>query len=586
MSLRLCGECLNSGRTTRRDPWRDGAILALLCFLAYTVGLTTHGLTNWQEARRAVVGKEMFEKGEWIVPTYFGEPYIAKPPMIYWVQMLIGRARGALGATPFADETELRLTVALGGLLGVLATYFAARRMLRDRFDPRLGDDAAWLSALGLASGVLFVRSSRIGELDVLTVPFVVAAVAALAHAWRTWKEERRTSWGAVALATLMATGAALTKGPPAILVVALAGYVPILLTEPRAPATGDASRRNKRESLVASMGFVFTVILAWLLAPRVNFPMDSLGLLFFGAAGAMLAVGAVRLADRERVGEWSASLARTHPALVLGVPLLAVWLWGRMVASRIGGHAVASLASAEVEDNLRVLVLDSPAKNIGFMLYGLAPMSLAMVAGAVWLLRDRPRLSEEQRVPFVWCAAGLVAFSALGKGVARYLTPVWPGVAMLGGLWLAFALRGWDKRLGHHRLRYAVVTLLIVSLLVQAWWYGVGRQIHFGGRSPREFMRELMPKIEGGAMTTWKLDEPAMDYYAGLRLPRLIEPAELIRRASETAPIVVIGRASEASEWVPTALDAGLTVKGIEVRAKFSWRADGERVGAWRVGR
>jgi 4-amino-4-deoxy-L-arabinose transferase-like glycosyltransferase len=575
-----------TGRSERRDPWRDGAILALLCFFAYTVGLTTHGLTNWQEARRAVVGKEMFEKGEWIVPTYFGEPYIAKPPMIYWVQMLIGRTRGAFGATPFADETELRLTVALGGLLGVLATYFAARRMLRDRFDARLGDDAAWLSALGLASGVLYVRSSRIGELDVLTVPFVVVAVAALAHAWRIWKEERRTLWGAVALATLMATGAALTKGPPAILVVALAGYLPMLLTEPRAPATGGLSRGRTREALVASIGFVLTVIPAWLLAPRVNFPMDWLGLLFFGAVGAMLAVGAVRLADRERVGEWSAALARTHPALVLGLPLLAVWVWGRMVASQIGSEAVATLASAEVEDNLRVLVLDSPAKNIGFMLYGLAPTSIAMIAGVVWMLRDRPRLSEEQRVPFLWCGACLIAFSALGKGVARYLTPVWPGVAMLGGLWLAQALREWDKRLGHQRARYAVITLFIASLLVQAWWYGAGRQIHYGDRSPREFMRELVPKIEGGAMTTWKLDEPAMDYYAGLRLPRFVEPSELIRRADEAGPIVVIGRASQASEWVAAAHDAGLTVKGIEVRAKFSWRADGERVGAWRVGR
>lgn len=573
-------------RGERRDPWRDGAILALLCFFAYTIGLTTHGLTNWQEARRAVVGKEMYEKNEWVVPTYFGEPYIAKPPMIYWVQMLIGRTRGAFGATPFADETEVRLTVALGGLLGVLATYFAARRMLRDRFDPRLGDDAAWLSALGLASGVLFVRSSRIGELDVLTVPFVVVAVAAVVHAWDSWKIERRTSWGAVALATLMATGAALTKGPPAILVVALAGFGPMLLFGREATAGRERPGAMRVESIAALIGFVATAFAAWLLASRVNFPMDWLGLLFFGAAGAMIASGAVRLADRERMREWSASLAHTHPGLVLGVPLIAVWVWGRMVAARIGAEAVATLAGAEVEDNLRVLVLDSPAKNIGFMLYGLAPMSLAMIAGVAWWLRDRPRLTEGQRVPFVWCGAGLVAFSVLGKGVARYLTPVWPGVAMAGGLWLAYTLREWDRRLGHRRVRQAVVGTFVLSILVQAWWYGVGREIHYGDRSPRAFIRELMQKIQAAGMTTWRLDEPAMDYYASARLPRFENESDLIRRASESGPITVIGRASQASEWVSSAHDAGLNVQGIEVRAKFSWRADGERVGAWRVGR
>src|SRR5207248_897606 len=99
-----------------------------LCWLVYLPGLTTQGLANWQESQRALVAREMQSRGEWIVPTVEGRPYLAKPPMIYWCQIAIARARGAV-----SGEFELRLTVALAGWAGVLATYLVGRRMLAAR---------------------------------------------------------------------------------------------------------------------------------------------------------------------------------------------------------------------------------------------------------------------------------------------------------------------------------------------------------------------------------------------------------------------------------------------------------------------
>lgn len=565
----------------RRNPWRDAAALTLLCLFAYFTGLTSHGLTNWQEARRAQVAREMYAAGEWLVPTYFGEPYIAKPPMIYWAQMAIGKMRVWSGATPFEDETELRLTVAIAGLLGVLTTYFAARRLLHDRFDPRLGDDAAWLAALGLAGGVLYARSSRIGELDVVTVPFVVAAIAAVHHAWKSHAERSRAAWGAVALATACAVGAAMTKGPPALLVIVIGGYLPILHAASRS-VTG----RFRREALSGLIGAVVVAGAAALLAPRLASIGDWLGLVFFAGVGAIAGVALVRCAQPAIAREWFAALSRTHPLAVLGVPLLAVWLWGRLVGGRIGGDTVTALAGTELEDNLRVLVLDSPAKNIGFMLYGVAPISLAMIAGFIWLARERPRLEAGQRIPAIWCAGGLVAFSTLGKGVARYLTPVWPGVAMLGGLWLARALRNAERSLGHQRLRHGAVAVLIGAVLIQGWWYGRGREIYYPARSPRSFMRELLLDQGGAELATWRLDEPALDFYARTRLPIVEEPADLLSRAERAGGLTLIGRASDASQWVSAALDAGFSVRGIEVRAPYRWRSDRQRVAAWRIAR
>src|SRR4051812_37022741 len=37
------------------------------------------------EGRYAQIPKEMVEGGSWIVPTLQGEPYLDKPPLMYWL---------------------------------------------------------------------------------------------------------------------------------------------------------------------------------------------------------------------------------------------------------------------------------------------------------------------------------------------------------------------------------------------------------------------------------------------------------------------------------------------------------------------
>jgi hypothetical protein len=567
---------------SRRNPWRDAGWLLVLCLVGYTAGLTTHGLTNWQEARRAVVAREMYSRGEWIVPTYFGEPYIAKPPMIYWMQMLIARGREVAGGRAFEDETEIRLTVALAGLAGVLATYFAARSMLRDRFDARLGDDAAWLSALGLASGVLFFRSSRIGELDVLLVPCVVTAVAAILAVARV---ERGVPWRPIAIATLASTAAAMTKGPPALLVIALAGYGSLLLAA-RPEGDGGAHPPHASRGTILGLGTPIAaalVILGLALRREVSPLMGAVGVACFGGMGFLLAAGVTRLREQGRLRACIGALAYSHPILILGVPIVVVWVWGLLVARRVGSDHLASLAGAELDDNLRLLVLDSPAKNIGFMLYGLAPMSIAMLGGVVWLVRERPRLSTEQRTPFIWCGLGLAAFSLIGKGVARYLTPMWPGVAMIGGLWLATTLRDAERAKGHPRWRFAVVFAFVAAMAGQAWWYGWGRQIHYADRSPREFIRELLPSVDPARLGVWRFDEPAIDFYAGERVERHDDSGALAAVIA-AKPYTIIAREGDEEQWGSALADNGITAERVDVRAPYAWRADGRRIRAWRL--
>lgn len=561
------------------------ASLGILCIIGYFFGLTTHGLTNWQESQRALVAREMHQRNEWIVPTVHGDPYIAKPPMIYWCQRAVAHARSLVGVEPFQDEFELRFVVALAGTIGVLATYFAARSMLADPHRSGLGDDAAFLAALGLASGVLYARSSRIGELDVLTVPFVVTSVALVQRAWRRWKDHQQTDWLAVFLAAAAATGAALTKGPPALLVVAIAGFGPPLLWSTPRTENHPASSAARRVAIL--LAAVLTMIVAMSRGMPEN-AIEWFGLLFFGVLGAVVIAKGLALAEPTSFASAFRAMAHTHPLLVLGLPVLVIWAWGRLVAARVGSMKIAELASIEAQDNLRLLVLDSPGKNLGFMLYGVAPIALAALIGFIWLIRDKPLLTTTQRVPAFWAVTGFATFSSLGKGVARYLTPIWPAVAMVGGLWLARALADYERQTGDRRPRIGVVALFFGMIVAQSWWYGTGREIHFGWRSPRALVREVLASNEPARLGVWRIAEPALDFYAGERVEVWSEVdaafESKIRSSNSPYVLLVVEDTFDVPEPIRRLRDQGFRAERIETRSVFRWRSNEQPVHAWRV--
>src|SRR5262249_33710723 len=96
--------------------------------------------------------------------------------------------------------------------------------------DTAPGRSAALLSALCLATGILYTRSSRIGELDILLVPCVTIAAIGILLSWRSQRLHGRAHWPGMVLATLAATAAVMTKGPPGLAMVALGPYGGIAL--------------------------------------------------------------------------------------------------------------------------------------------------------------------------------------------------------------------------------------------------------------------------------------------------------------------------------------------------------------------
>jgi 4-amino-4-deoxy-L-arabinose transferase-like glycosyltransferase len=149
------------------------------------------------EGRYAEIPREMLVRGEWLVPYLQGEPYLDKPPLLYW--LVVGSYR-VLGVHDWAA----RLIPALAVHGCILVTYLLGRR--------HLGERAAFWGALALALAPGFTSIGRLLVLDGLLALWVVLSLFAAFEAVQ--RERLRWNWWLVAA---LACGlGVLTKGPVA----------------------------------------------------------------------------------------------------------------------------------------------------------------------------------------------------------------------------------------------------------------------------------------------------------------------------------------------------------------------------------
>jgi hypothetical protein len=164
--------------------------LLWLCILAALIDLRAFGLTDLDEGFYASVAWEMRQSGDWRTPTFLGEPWFEKPPLLYW--LMVGSMR------VFSEnEFALRLPSALMYALTLALLAWWGNR--------QLGAGAGSWAALLFALAPLSLILARLAITDMALAFFLTLAVIAL------W-EVRGLGWsliGGVALGL-----AFLTKGP------------------------------------------------------------------------------------------------------------------------------------------------------------------------------------------------------------------------------------------------------------------------------------------------------------------------------------------------------------------------------------
>jgi len=148
-----------------------------LCCLFLLVAASM-GIFFWQlgsipflslnEARRAVPIKEMFQGGDWLLPSLNSELYIDKPPLFYWVGCLFAHAVDTV------NEWVVRMPSAVSALITVWVSYFVVR-----------GFAGRWYAltvALVLMTCINFASFARRAEIEMMLTMLCSASLICAYH--------------------------------------------------------------------------------------------------------------------------------------------------------------------------------------------------------------------------------------------------------------------------------------------------------------------------------------------------------------------------------------------------------------------
>ncbi len=106
---------LQTSNLNKRAAWLLGGVAAFV----YLYGLGRLPFLGPDEPRYAQVGREMYERGDWVTPTLGGFTWFEKPALLYWLEILSYKLFGV-------SEGAARLGPALCGLATVALLAFVA----------------------------------------------------------------------------------------------------------------------------------------------------------------------------------------------------------------------------------------------------------------------------------------------------------------------------------------------------------------------------------------------------------------------------------------------------------------------------
>lgn len=166
------------------------------------------------ESYFALGARLMVEQGEWLTPHAPDEQALNKPPLTYW---LIGISYKLFGVS--YGSARLPSVIAALGVLGIVYAFGFQLGGIR----------AGTISAAILATSYLFLNFARMAMSDMLLTMFVSASLSCFALALRSGSQTNLVLIGYVSLAL-----GVLTKGPVALLLVALPISFELLITRSR----------------------------------------------------------------------------------------------------------------------------------------------------------------------------------------------------------------------------------------------------------------------------------------------------------------------------------------------------------------
>ena len=185
-------------------------VLAVLIWCALvSAAIILRPLLPIDETRYITVAWEMFQSGDYWVPTKNGELYSHKPPFFFWLMNL---GWGVFGVS----ETWARLVAPLFGLASIFVTVRLAGALWPDAQD-EIREGRAWMAALMMLTGIYWTFFSTMTMFDMMVTLAAVIAILGYVLAWRGYVSGTGF-WKGLLIAGLGLGIGGLAKGP-AILV-------------------------------------------------------------------------------------------------------------------------------------------------------------------------------------------------------------------------------------------------------------------------------------------------------------------------------------------------------------------------------
>jgi 4-amino-4-deoxy-L-arabinose transferase-like glycosyltransferase len=140
-------------------------ILAVLSALVTLAPIRVGDLAGYDDARYALVAKDIVQNGDWLDIRSNGGPALEHPPLLSWIQAVLFLKFG------FSDPLA-KLPSAVCGLATILLVYWLARRLTGDSF-------VALVAMFVMAGSIYFLKYAARAMTDVPFTFFTLGAVCA-----------------------------------------------------------------------------------------------------------------------------------------------------------------------------------------------------------------------------------------------------------------------------------------------------------------------------------------------------------------------------------------------------------------------
>ena len=448
--------------------WGFRALLVVACLVLYLAGSSGTSVFDRDEARFALAVKEMSARGDWLVPSNFGEPRYNKPILSYWLAMASTRLLGM-------NEFALRLPSALCCIFAVLVTMTVAQRRLSRR--------AAHYAGLAVATSLYVVIEARSLTADAS----LLAATTASFWAWSRLRERAADPlrwqvllWSSVGLGLLSK-----------VVNFAFIGAAACALT---LIETNWSVRTRVVMAVAVLAGAITTAVpgCGWI-GPVI------LGVL---AAGFLLR----SLVDAAARAEWR------RLGAAWGIPLAAGWFlaWGLPAALATHG----AFATQGFGHHLLGRTATPFEGHSGWPGYYLVATFVAFFPWASFLPAALARAWAGRRDPWLayllaWTLGPLVLVELTTSKLPHYVLVAFPALSLLVAMLIDGRIDGnrpWTRR---ERVLEATVVAALCGCVAVASGYAAARFGSASVRAPAAITVAVALAVAAAAVRSWLNDEP-----------------------------------------------------------------------------